>query len=145
MNTSPASLKPASPLLRRADRMGAWAGTACAVHCALTPFALALLPALGGWALAGEGFHEGFLVFLTVLALTTTLLGWRRHKRFYAWAFLVPGLAAIWLGHTWLEHWEVVLAAVGGTLVVCAHLVNLRLAHGHVHDSHCSHSHPRTY
>ncbi len=127
--------------LSRADRIGAWAGTACAIHCGLTPLALALMPALGGWLVAGEAWHLGFLGFLTLLALTTTMLGWRRHRRFYAWAFLVPGLMAIWLGHTWFEQQEAIFTAVGGTLVVCAHVVNLKLAHGHVHDAACSHTH----
>ena len=39
--------------LRRADRVGFAASALCAVHCALLPLALALLPAfglnLGGW------------------------------------------------------------------------------------------------
>jgi hypothetical protein len=29
----------------------------------------------------------------------------------------------------------------GGTLVAVAHLVNLRLTHGHVHDASCAHAH----
>jgi len=32
-----------------------------------------------------------------------------------------------------------VLVAIGGTLVACAHLTNLRLAHGHVHGPACLH------
>lgn len=142
MTMSPSPEQAFSPTkLQRADRFGAWAGGACAVHCALTPVALAFLPALGSWMVAGEAWHVGFLCFLTVLAMGTTALGWRRHRRFYAWAFLLPGLGALWAGHGLLPAHEAVLTAVGGTLVVCAHLVNLRLAHGHVHDAQCAGTH----
>lgn len=90
--------------------------------------------------MAGEAFHVGFLAFLTVLAVGTTVLGWRRHRRFYAWAFLLPGLMALWAGHGLGDAYEAIFTAIGGTLVVCAHLVNLKLAHGHVHDAQCHHA-----
>ena len=53
-------------------------------------------------------------------------------------------LAALWLGigHEPLHH-DAILHAVtmtfGGTLVGLAHLANLRLSHGHVHDATCAH------
>ena len=57
---------------------------------------------------------------------------------------LLPGLAALWFGTGYepLHHAVVphaVLMTLGGTLVGLAHLANLRLNHGHVHDAHCAH------
>lgn len=119
--------------LRHADRVGFAASFLCAVHCALLPLALALLPALGlnfgGWI----DFDQAFVVFATLLGLTTMSLGYRRHRAFRAWALLLPGLGLVWLGaftplhdHT-LGHAAIMVA--GGLLLAGAHLLNLRLTH----------------
>jgi hypothetical protein len=54
--------------------------------------------------------------------------------------FLIPGLVALWAGVLYdpLHHNAVphaVVMTIGGLLVGVAHLVNLRLNHGHVHDA----------
>ena len=59
---------------------------------------------------------------------------------------LIPGLAVLWIGILYPPlHHSVVPHAVamtfGGTLVGLAHLANLRLNHGHVHDATCAHGH----
>ena len=131
--------------LRLADRLGASASLVCALHCALLPLAIAAVPTLG-LSLAGEiGFERGFTVFATVLAAATLVSGYRRHRTLGALMFLVPGVLAIWfgafgpLGHDDVVH--AVVMAVGGTLVAAAHLLNIRLAHGHMHDAGCGHVH----
>lgn len=125
-----------------ADKAGMAASTACAIHCALTPLVLAFLPALSGWALGLESLHGWMVVSLSVLAVAATWLGWRRHRKFYAWAFLVPGIGFLMGSHAFHGTAEHVLLAIGGTLIASAHLVNLRLAHGHVHDACCKHGNP---
>ena len=120
--------------LRKADRVGLAASFLCALHCALLPLALAVLPALGlnvgGWI----DFDQAFVVLATVLGLTTMTLGYRRHRAFRAWALLVPGLALVWAGSfTWLhDHGpaHVGIMVAGGLLLAGAHLLNLRLTHG---------------
>lgn len=119
--------------LRQADRLGFAASFLCAVHCALLPLALALLPAfglsVGGWI----DIDQAFVVFATLLGATTMTLGWRRHRAFRAWLLLIPGLALVWIGsfthlhdHT-MTH--AVVMTIGGLLLAAAHLVNLRLTH----------------
>lgn len=121
--------------LNRADRAGFAASFLCALHCALWPWLLAVAPAfgleLGGWV----DLDQAFVVFATVLGVSTLTLGWRRHRAFHAWLLLVPGLILVWVGaftplhdnHT-LGHATVM--AIGGVLLALAHLVNLRLTHG---------------
>ena len=126
---------------RWADRVGALAGTACVAHCALTPILIALVPAGATWWLASERYHDGALVFLALLALGATWWSTRRHRRFYAWFFVVPGLAALLASMIApAKGLETILVVSGGTLVVAGHLLNLKLAHGHIHDSSCGHS-----
>ena len=129
-----------------ADSVGSAAAIVCAVHCALLPLVLAVLPALGLAWLAVQQWELPYVAFASVLALASLWLGFRRHRVYRALAFLVPGLVAVWAGLLVPAlHDDVVRHAVamtfGGTLIAVAHLVNLRLNHGHVHDASCGHAH----
>jgi hypothetical protein len=126
-----------------ADRFGATASFLCAVHCALLPLVIAALPAIGLGVLANHAYERAFIAFASVLALTTFIVGFRRHRRFRAFWFLGPGILLLASGivvdfeESAMLH--AVLVAMGGTLVAVSHLTNLRLAHGHVHDAACEH------
>ncbi|HET7267522.1 MAG TPA: MerC domain-containing protein [Oleiagrimonas sp.] len=113
-----------------ADRAGATASLLCAVHCAALPFVLALLPLLGLGFLAGHAFERGFVLFAATLAGVVLVRGYRTHRRRAPLLAAIPGLALLVAGvcvdldaavvaHT-------LMVTAGGTLVACAHLVNLR-------------------
>lgn len=126
------------------DRLGATGSLLCAIHCALLPLLIALLPSLGIAVWLGEGFEQGFVVFATLLGVFTLAWGYRRHRAVRALGLLLPGLAALWFGvlyapwhHMLVPH--AIMMTFGGTLVGLAHLANLRLNHGHVHDATCVH------
>lgn len=136
----PAS-KPPSALL---DRIGATGSLVCAVHCAALPLLIALLPSFGIATWLGDGFELGFVVFASLFGLAILAWSYRRHRTLRALALLLPGLAALWtavlfppLHHALVPH--AVAMTFGGTLVGLAHLANLRLNHGHVHDASCAH------
>jgi MerC mercury resistance protein len=119
--------------LHRADRIGFAASFLCAIHCALWPWLLALAPALGlefgGWV----DLDQAFVVFATLLGVSTLSLGWRRHRIFRAWALLIPGLALVWAGSFGPLHdhnlMHAGVMALGGSLLALAHVLNLRLTH----------------
>jgi hypothetical protein len=128
------------------DRVGSAAAMLCAVHCAVLPFVLATLPALGLGVLAASQWELPYVAFASVLAFASLWLGFRRHRVYRALALLVPGLVAVWAGLLVPAlHEDLVRHAItmtfGGTLIAVAHLVNLRLTHGHVHDATCNHAH----
>lgn len=133
----------ASLVARLADRFGATASLLCAVHCALLPLVIAVLPALGLGILADHRFERVFIAFASALALTTLAIGFRRHQQFRAFWFLAPGICLLVAGIVFdFDHSSFLhagLVALGGTLVALAHLTNLRLAHRHVHDAACGH------
>ena len=104
---------------RFADRFGATASFLCAIHCALLPFLVAVLPALGLGFLADHRYERAFILFATLLALTS--------------------LAGAMIALDDATNLHATLVAIGGTLVACAHIVNMRLTHGHVHDATCQH------
>ena len=128
---------------RFVDRFGATASFLCAIHCALLPFIVAALPVLGLGFLADHRYERGFILFATLLALTSLVFGFRRHQRFGAFWFLAPGIVLLLAGAALAlddaTNLHALLVAIGGTLVACAHIVNLRLSHGHVHDATCRH------
>lgn len=147
MSSDPARHRPATAsrntLAHLADRFGATASFLCAIHCALLPLVVAVLPVLGLSFLADHRYEQGFIVFATALALTSLFVGFRRHQRFGAFWFLVPGITLLLVGAALAfddsSSLHAVLVAIGGTLVACAHVANLRLSHGHVHDATCQH------
>ena len=128
------------------DRLGATGALLCAIHCALLPVLIALLPSLGLSAALAPTFEVGFVLFATLFGLVVLVWSYRRHRAMRALWLLIPGLAVLWIGILYPPlHHSVVPHAVamtfGGTLVGLAHLANLRLNHGHVHDATCAHGH----
>jgi len=129
---------------RLIDRIGATGSIVCAIHCALLPVAIAVLPSLGIAVWLGDGFEQAFVLFATLLGLFSVVWGYRRHGAIRALGLLLPGLAVLWAGvlyaplhHALVPH--AVAMTLGGTLVGLAHVANLRLNHGHVHDASCAH------
>jgi hypothetical protein len=130
------------PLARWVDSLGTAGAALCAVHCALLPIALALLPVLGLGVLASRSFEVGFVLFATALATASLWHGYRHHRAYHAFLWLVPGLLLLYAGVFVPALHESVLAhaiimSVGGSLVALAHLANMRLSRGHVHPSKC--------
>ena len=141
-------IRPHPPLVAHSrsllDRLGAVGSLLCAAHCALLPLLIAALPSMGISVGLGDGFERVFVGFATLLGLFSVVWGYRRHGAVRALGLLVPGLAVLWTGilyeplhHALIPH--ALAMTFGGTLVGLAHLANLRLNHGHVHDASCVH------
>jgi hypothetical protein len=127
------------------DRFGAIASLLCAIHCAVLPFVLALLPVLGLSFLAGHVFERCFVACASALASWSLLSSYRRHRRTQPLWVLLPGLTLLWLGAFIVnEHYgtgiHAVLVAMGGMLLATAHLTNLHLARVPGHAPECRHS-----
>lgn len=128
-----------------ADRIGAAASFLCAIHCALLPFVLALLPLIGLEFLASHSFERGFVMFACALALFSLVRGYRRHRLSQPLAFALPGLTLLLLGVTVAEGYSIVvhsvLVTLGGLLVAFSHFLNLRADRllDHVHGPQCAH------
>jgi hypothetical protein len=121
------------------DRLGTVGASLCAVHCALLPFALVLLPVLGLGILASPLFEICFVGFATLLAVSSLWHGYRHHHAYHAFLLLLPGLVALWAGILVPALHEgrvahAITMSIGGALVALAHLVNMRLSRGHVHE-----------
>lgn len=132
---------------RIADRIGAVASFLCAIHCALLPFVLTLLPLLGLEFLADHRFERGFVFFACGLALVALIRGFRRHQGALPLMLAIPGLILLIVGVTWAESHSIVVHSVlvtcGGLMLAGAHFCNLRrdsrYGVGHVHTAQCAH------
>lgn len=128
-----------------ADRVGATASFLCAIHCALLPFVIAILPLIGLSFLADHAFERAFVLCASALAMVALVSGYRRHHRSLPLRLALPGLTLLVLGVTFAENYSIVLHSVlvtcGGLLLASAHFVNLRLhrQHSHVHSAQCAH------
>jgi len=128
-----------------ADRLGAAAAFLCAIHCALLPFVLALLPLLGLGFLAGHTFERNFVLFACMLATVSLVAGYRRHGRPLPLCLALPGLLLLLVGVIFAANYSIVLHSVmvtcGGLLVASAHFVNLRLDRRACHVHGIRHAH----
>lgn len=120
------------------DRVGATASLLCAVHCALLPFVLALLPLIGLEFLAGPTFERMFVACAAALAAASIVVGYRRHRRPQALWLVLPGIALLLFGVALSPELHVIVhtasVVTGGVLVASAHVTNLVLSHRH----HCA-------
>lgn len=139
------SAAPESPkrLALLVDRVGATASLLCAVHCVLLPFVLALLPLIGLEFLAGHTFERIFVACAAVLASTSLITAYRRHRKPHALFLMVPGIVLLVFGIAIDLDVHVVIHTIcvvsGGLLVASAHITNLVLAHRH-HRATCAHA-----
>jgi hypothetical protein len=124
---------PALAAVSFGDRVGVFASGLCALHCATLPLLTASLPALG-LSLGGFGdLDQAFVLFASVLGMSTVALGYRRHRVLKAAGLLVAGLAMLWAGSFSPLHdhglGHALVMTAGGVLLALAHFYNLRLSH----------------
>lgn len=118
------------------DRIGATGSFLCAIHCLAAPLVLALIPTLGAATWFGDRVEIGFVLFVSVMGLLSTVSSWRRHRRHHVPATMVLGVAVLWAGilvprlHHQLT-WHVLAMGTGGLLVASAHIANLRARRRH--------------
>ncbi len=123
------------PVVRRSpeklDKAGATASFLCAIHCALMPLVVTLLPLLGLSFLASEPVEWGLLLLSAALGTLSLCLGFRAHRSRRVFAFLGIAVALLVMGRI-VEMRESgvfgpVLMVCGGLTMVAAHLFNRKL------------------
>ena len=115
------------------DRAGATASFLCAIHCALMPLVITMLPLLGLSFLASEPVEWALLAASATLGSWSLCLGFRQHRSRRVFMVLGVALALLLAGRLFHEHhfgiWGPVLMVFGGLAMMSAHLLNHRLCH----------------
>ncbi len=111
------------------DRLGITASTLCAIHCAVLPFVITVLPIWGMGFLANEAVEITMIAVSLVLGVWSLSSGYRKqHQRIMPLLVLILGFIFIAFGHfSDLEALEPVLIPLGGFTIALAHYLNLRL------------------
>jgi len=111
------------------DRLGITASTLCAIHCAVLPFVITVLPIWGMGFLANEAVEITMIAVSLVLGVWSLSSGYRKqHQRIMPILVLILGFIFIAFGHfSDLEALEPVLIPLGGFTIALAHYLNLRL------------------
>lgn len=121
----------AAASLRLVDACGVFLSGLCAVHCAVTPVLVTVLPAV-----AGEGTETGLRRGLMALGLVGVGLGTALHKDRRALVPLAGGLmlaALLELGAV-VPAFEVFVSLAVSALLIAAHALNTRACNAHCHS-----------
>ena len=121
----------------RLDSLGAAVSVACAIQCAVLPLLISvlpfpllvsLLPFLHPGFIVGGGLEKIFVATATALAAGSFTWGFRFHRRFYVFLFLILALGLIVAGRVWVERRHQVPFVVSGALILAiGHIINRRL------------------
>lgn len=110
------------------DRVGASLSFACAVHCALAPMVMALLPLAAGAWLYDTSVETSFVFSSTGVAFASLGLGFRVHHNRRIFAFVGAAALLIALGRAVADGMaEVALVTVGALTLAGAHVWNQHL------------------
>ncbi len=113
------------------DRIGATASLTCAIHCAIMPLIITLLPLIGLSFLADERVEWGLLAVSATIGISSLCLGFREHGSRRALTVLSVGIALVTAGRiletSHLGIWGVPAVVIGGVIIAGAHLLNRHL------------------
>ncbi len=121
------------------DRLGVLVSTACAVHCAMVPILLGILPT-AGVALGDERLEWLLLALAGVIASFSLGRGYQRHRSKRVLVALSVGLSLLVVARAMEQVSDRVVAAalvsvMGAGVLIYGHLHNLRLSRRRVSTS----------
>lgn len=117
------------------DKVGMSASAACAIHCALLPIVLTLLPIVGLEFLANPMIELSMISLSLALACLALSSAYKKHRKVLPFVILMLGFCCIAMGHL-LEELERYLIPLGGLLIAIAHFINLQLTKSCHHHTH---------
>jgi len=110
------------------DKIGIFASSLCAIHCAVVPLIITLLPLSGLGFLASERLEISMIAIAIVIGSVS--LGFsliRSHKKPLPILLLLLGFSLILTGHYSTEALEHIIIPIGVITIAISHYVNWRL------------------
>lgn len=129
---SPVSTQQVYIVLARArvlfDKVGITVTSLCAIHCIMLPVLLPVLPLLGLTVSHNHAFERVMLLITMALGFVALFIGFHRyHRKLYPFYSLFLGGFIYWQRDVWGHEYEHAVLIVGASLVVLAHIMNMRL------------------
>jgi phosphoglycerol transferase MdoB-like AlkP superfamily enzyme len=110
------------------DKVGITVTSLCAIHCIMLPIILPVLPLLGLSVGHNHAFERVMLLVTIVLGFIALFIGFHRyHRKLYPFYSLFLGVFIYWQRDVWGHEYEHAVLIVGASLVVLAHVMNMRL------------------
>ena len=131
----------------RLDSAGMTASILCAIHCAIVPLLITVLPLAGLGFLANPLVEWSMIIFALCIGIYAIGVSYlRTHHKLLPSILLVMGFLVIIVGHLFVRGWrEAMVVPVGGLLIATAHFINYRYSakcnSGH-QLFHIKHEHP---
>jgi hypothetical protein len=118
------------------DKIGICVSILCAVHCALLPLVITLLPLIGFKFLANEHFEVAIIAISLFIGYTSLRGSYRKHYNIRPLIIITQGFLVIFIGKILVSpHYEWLFLTAGGLLIATAHLYNSKLSM-HAHEDH---------
>ena len=110
------------------DNIGMTASTLCAIHCALIPVFITVLPLIGLGFLANPWFEWGMIILAFIIGVSSISSSYFRiHKRLLPLVLLSIGFIIIMLGHIFFTGlMEGIIVPLGGFTIATAHFINYK-------------------
>jgi hypothetical protein len=117
------------------DKIGICVSLLCAIHCALLPLLITLLPLMGLSFLANNYFEMAIIATSLFIGYTSLRGSYRKHYNRGPLIIITEGFLVIFIGKIMVApHYEWLFLTVGGLLIATAHFYNSRLSM-HVHEN----------
>ena len=112
------------------DRVGVVTSLACAVHCAVMPLVIGLLPLVGASVFSSPQTEWIFVVTSFTVGISSLVPAYlRKHKRARPILLFIIGLSLILIARLALDELRAELPFVitGGNVVISTHVINRKL------------------
>lgn len=126
------------------DKLGIWVSGLCALHCLLLPLLLPVLPLIASSFIAEAWFERMILSLSLMIGLSALLFGFfKYHRQLYPLYALIAGGVIYWNKDIFGHDYEPITIAIGASLIIAAHVINLKLCRACKvcdTDSDCQHT-----
>lgn len=115
------------------DQLGSIASVLCAIHCAISGFAIGLISTVGLNFLASEGAEIAFVVVTLTIGSIAIFSGYRRHHQKWPAALFGFGAFLIGISHFGFAHSHEnpisrVVSILGAGALITFHFFNQKLS-----------------
>ena len=114
------------------DKFAISVSTLCALHCAITPIIVIMVPVLSSTFVMDEAFHQLLVALIIPSSLVALFIGCRKHQDQHVKVIGIIGLISLTLvalvGHDLLgETGEKIATVFSSLILIWAHIRNYRL------------------
>jgi len=113
---------------RYLDKMGIGVSILCAVHCAILPLIITMLPLLGLEVFANPLLESAIITISLIIGITSLSSAFVQHRNRLPLALMVTGFVSIFTGRYLIgENLEWLFLTSGGLTVAISHYINWQL------------------